>query len=516
MSAQPAKRRRLDTAKNDEPSTSNDTPKNPEQQDVGDNAEEPTPVPTCRLRHGLNEDCLCEIFKHLDVYDLIQLCELDVYYQNLIVQWIIGKKRINFTKMEPCWTTNKIFQVFGKAMRKMKIAEENTLGCFEKFLNFVIQYCSVGGLTEVELRFTSPTAPTPILEQSMPFFSNLRKLVVHDNYTRVTYKEFLAAISANAPNLTHLTLDGVNVSGDWLLPTNGMANLKELRFHSSKRRSVNIDTHQLSQFLRTKPKLELFSYIGDDDITSIIETLTTHCPKLRVFADFHLRDSYRGQGGITDQLKFRYNAIRNFDAVKVLGLTTYTRCGSDLYYPLVKIAAKNRVESLKIYMDRDHSIVLDEQERLRYADSSFSHFTSLNAVELQIRSESSEQCVLDSQFICDFVARQTNVKKFCVISEHAVRDVNKIIDAAPNLNELNVSRTKMKYLPVEMRKIVKSIRKRRANLILTGEVDPEPFHLIVNDQQWRELMVYKDVDVILTTSTTESAAGCQTFKVSGP
>lgn len=63
---------------------------------------------TCRLRHGLNDDCLCEIFNYLGVYDLIQLCELDIYYQNLITKWIIGKKLINFTKMDPCWTTNKV------------------------------------------------------------------------------------------------------------------------------------------------------------------------------------------------------------------------------------------------------------------------------------------------------------------------------------------------------------------------------------------------------------------------
>lgn len=511
---EPAKVHETTTTGDAQPaSQSSDPQKSTDTQTVPANDESASE--TCRLRHGLNEDCLCEIFKYLGVYDLIQLCNLDVYYQNLITQYVISKKRINFTKMEPCWTTNKIFQVFGKSMRKIKIAEENTRGVFELFLNFVTQYCSVGGLTEMELRFSEPTAKEALMQKSLPYFTNLRKLVLHDNYMSVTYKEYLALISVTATNLTHLTLEGVNVSGEWLLSA-GMDNLRELRLQTSKRRSMRIQTVELSEFLRTKTKLELFSYIGNDDVHSVIDTLTAHCPKLRVFADFHLTNTYRDVMAIGGPLKFRYNAIRFFENVKVLGLTTYTRCGSDLFYPLEKLAAQNKVESLKIFMNRDEALELDEANRKHYCDKSFAHFTRLNAVELQIRSEASEQCEMDGEFIREFISKQMNVEKFCLISEHAVRDVNKVIDAAPNLNELNVSRTKMKYLPVEIRKIVLSIRKRRANLITMGEIDPPPFHVIVNEQQWRELQVYKDVDIILTTTTTENIAGCQTFKVSGP
>lgn len=539
MTAKPAKRRRLNTdSDSDESIYSNvppssrrlsddiqDTSTSRDSHNVSQSSDEQkssdekcdsesSSLATCRLRHGLNEDCLCKIFNYLGVYDLIQLCELDIYYQNLIAKYIIGKKLINFTKMDPCWTTNKIFQVFGKTMRKIKIAEENTLGCFERFLNFVIQNCSVGTLTEIELRFSSPTVSTAIMEESMPFFSNLRKLVLNDNYTRVSYKEFLAGISTVAANLTHLTLEGVNVSGEWLL-AGGMENLRELRLHTSKRRSMSIQTIELSEFLRTKSKLELFSYIGNDDIRPVVDTLTEHCPQLKTFADFHLNNPYRRGPPASDAMKYRYNFIRQFKSVKVLGLTSYTQCGSDLYHPLIKMAAQNRVEELKIYCDRDQAIIIPEDNRMRYAHHIFSNFRSLKAVELQVRSDSSEQCELNFEFICEFISKLLNVEKFSVMSEHAIRGINKVIDTAPNINELGVAQTKMKYLPVEMRKIVKSIRKRRAQQIVEGQTDPVPFHVIVNEQQWRELQVYKDVETILTTSI-ESNNGCQTFRVTGP
>lgn len=466
---------------------------------------------TCRLRTGLNEDCLCEVFRFLGVYDLIQLCELDIYFQNLIIRDVIGIKLINFTKMDPCWTTNKIFQVFGKAMRKIKIAEENTLGCFERFLTFVTQHCAIGGLTEVELRFSEPIASPAIMAKSMPYFSNLRKLVLNDNYQRVHYMEFLAGIAETATNLTHLTLEGVNVSGEWL-KNGGMENLKELRLHTSKRRSLNIQNDELAVFLRTKAKLEIFSHISSCDITDVIDSLVENCPKLKSFADFHLKEVPVTTTGAN--MTLRYGFVRRFFGVTTLGITSYTRCGSDLYYPLVKLAARNRVETLKIYVDRNNCAILDDAHQMSHSRNDFAHFTRLRSIELQIRSDATDQCELNAEFICDFVSKQPNVQAFTVISEPALKDIHKILDKAPHLTELGISHTKMKYLPVEMRKIVRSIRKRHKALIAEGIAEPEPFHLVVNLKQWREVQVYDDVNIILET-TVDGNDDNQSFNIIG-
>lgn len=521
MSATRSKRRRLNTGNDDSAETGERSDSNGRQQD-DDNSTEPQTddlneeqssekrkkskddaesiLATCRLRHGLNEDCLCEVFKFLNVYDLIQLCELDIYFQNLITKWVIGRKLINFTKMEPCWTTNKIFQVFGKTMRRIKIGEESTLGCFERFLNFVKQYCAVGGLTHVELRFTDPIAEQTIMNASMPYFSNLRHLQLCDNYSRVWYKEFLAGIAATATNLTHLSMEGINVAGEWLT-NGGMQNLRELRLHSSKRRSMTINTDELSEFLRTKTKLEVFSHIGVGDISDIVDVLIDSCPKLKAFADFHLSNPHnRDVTNINAQMMQRYAYVRRFADVATLGLTSYTQCGSDIYFPLVKLAVRNRVEAVKIYVDKNNVIVLDPNNRMHFSHNDFGHFTRLKSVELQIRSETSDVIELNEEFICDFVSNLTNVRTLIVMCEPALEKIHKIIDMAPHLTELGMSQTKIKYLPVEMYKTVQSIRKRRAKLILEGQSNPEPFHLIVNLLQWRELQVYKDVNTILKTT----------------
>lgn len=467
----------------------------------------------CRLRHGLNEDCLCEVFKFLSVYDLIQLCELNVYFQNVIVNRVIGQKLINFTSMAPCWTTNKILQVFGKAMHKIKIASENTLGSFERFLEFVIRYCSVGGLTEAELRFRMPTASPVILKQAMPYFANIRKLILTEKYECVSYNRFLSGLIPVATNLTHLTLDGVNVKGEWLLTT-GVDNLRELRLHATEHRSTEIQIDNLAQFLRTKQNLEVFSYIGSVDIRPIVETLIEKCPKLKVFIDFHLKNPYdHAIEDITLRMRTHYNFVQRFRGVSAIGLTSYTQCNSDLYYPLVKLANQNQVEAIKIYMDCENAIVLPESNRMHYSNSAFNHYSCLKSIDLQIKSNSVYKSELHAEFIFEFISQLTNIERLNIIFDSFLSNINRIIESAPHLKCMGIANTKMKYLPVEMRKIVISIRNRRAHQIAMGHPDPPPFHLIVNEQQWRELSIHRDIDTIITSTVKYSVSG--RFDLSG-
>lgn len=232
----------------------------------------------CRLRQGLNYDCLIKIFEYLSVSDLIRLCETDIYFQNLILSHVIGRKVIDFTKSYPLWRKRKIFEVFGKSMRKIKMDKQNAGGDFEWFLNLVIQYCSIGRLTELEL-VDFNLRETHNMEQAVPFFSNLRKLtLIQDN--GAPCNRFLARISATAKNLTHLTLECTHLPSQWL-SAGGMTNLKELRLHF-----IEDPINGLPEFLRTKSQLEVLVCIDCTDIfPTVASTLAKHCPRLKTFVD---------------------------------------------------------------------------------------------------------------------------------------------------------------------------------------------------------------------------------------
>lgn len=121
--------------------------------------------------------------------------------------------------------------------------------------------------------------------------------------------------------------------------------------------------------MRTKSKLEVISYSGKNDIRHLVDSLIDHCPLLNTFIDFHLYNPYhwrRATAAIFDEMKHRYDFLCQFNGLKVIGLTSYTQCGSDLYYPLLRLAAQKttaaaaaaKIEELKIMIDRDEALVL--------------------------------------------------------------------------------------------------------------------------------------------------------------
>lgn len=116
-------------------------------------------------------------------------------------------------------------------------------------------------------------------------------------------------------------------------------------------------------------------------------------------------------------------------------------------------------------------------------------------VELQLRSNNtSELCKLNAEFICEFISKLPRIEKFIVVSKISIVTVYKIIDLAPNINELDISQIEMEFLSSEINMIVKSIRMRRAQQIADGQRNPKKFNIVVNMGQWRELQHYRDVD----------------------
>ncbi len=74
-------------------------------------------------------------------------------------------------------------------------------------------------------------------------------------------------------------------------------------------------------------------------------------------------------------------------------------------------------------------------------------------------------------------------------------NANKITELLPQIRTISISQIAFKHLPVEMRKIVRTLRTMRCNNGGGGDVS----QLIVNMAQWRELQVYKDIDKLANT-----------------
>lgn len=294
--------------------------------------------------------------------------------------------------------------------------------------------------------------------------------------------------------MTHLRLYHVKAFDNcYLASTDGMMNLRELRLNMGE-----INTDELANFVSTKYQLELFSYFGYANIRPVFDTLAQYCPRLKTFVDFN----FIGYP-YTLELEQHYNSVERFTNITTIGLTTFTQCGSDLFYPLRAMAAQNKVQEIKICIDHRRAITLDDDERMHYDEQIFGNFTSLQSVVIYNCSESHKEVDLNFEFIREFMAKRMNVEKLRLISASgALRNIDKIIDEAPHIKHFNIVDVNMEKLPIKMRRIVKSIHKRYTPEINGYPPNPERFHISVNFQQWRELNNQKIIHELNNIFTT--------------
>lgn len=56
---------------------------------------------TCRLRSGLNVNCLLEVFSYLETCDLFHLCKVDKFFKELIIERTIKNTMLDLHILQP-------------------------------------------------------------------------------------------------------------------------------------------------------------------------------------------------------------------------------------------------------------------------------------------------------------------------------------------------------------------------------------------------------------------------------
>lgn len=460
---------------------------------------------TCRLRHGLNVYCLLKVFDYLRPYDLIQVCKVDKYFKELIITHLIKNKILNlgFVIFESeDWKRqndfkqthgelSEIFETFGRSMRKFKISMDN----FTKCLKTIIKYCEPATLTDIQFAIarSSTKVDAEVMHRSMPFFSNLRRLIFASNFDCT---EFLTAISETASNIQIVDLRNVILSGIWL---KNMHNLCELRLLWS---GIDSPLRGIKSCLRLNPQLRVFKFMGKQDITTIVDDLK-HCLNLRKFSDISRKNPYDRFGAA---MISRYNFLETFPHLTSVTLTSFTFCGCDLYYPLMILATKNIVK-LRFSMNHSNPIVLDKTEKSRILRLSLPNFSFLKTIEIYISSQLADIHKYTypdpkwgifhfrSEFILHFISQLKNlqnVKLLCC----DLRDVYKILEFVPNIRALDISEANLTWIEIE--KILKAILRIRQ--LKNAEINYHLLHFVSNNEYRDHVENYYNIQSAATTS----------------
>lgn len=418
----------------------------------------------CRLRNGLNDDCLLEIFLYLSVEDLIQLCNLDVCFEGLITSSTLKNTVVDFGKGKLCDKDDlvlerrleiieifKIFERFGKDVRKFII---NTIN-LPLLLDTIMRYCTPAALTEIDLTIFNGVRVDPnLMELSMPFFSNLRKLAFRMDINALTerYTEFLTNISNTAPNLQILELQDIVIVGGWL---KNFRNLRELRLQYKKESSVSFQ--DLTSCLRVNPKLKVFKFASEHDITTIGDVFSTYCSGLEEFCDENVRNPYDPDPfGVA--VMNRYKFLASLPHLKTVTVTSYSLYCCDLYYALTSLATTNIVKLSVFIMDRSNPIALHKKEKANILLLPRPQFACLRTLEITNSGKYLMLCDLHLAFILHFVTHLENLLRLNLVGGFS--RIHDLMLAAPNIRTMDLSKTAS--LPLqEVANIGRAVRRNR-------------------------------------------------------
>lgn len=459
-----------------------ETPPNSEQLDSSQRDDKPASA--CRLRHGLNESCLLYVFEYLDEFELLQLCEMDPYYKELILKWTIRKKCLNLSDSN---SSVQMFETFGKSMRKLKITSSKFVVTFATLL----KYCEPGQLTEIDIDITELTgvlgradttnALFKLVLKAMPIFSNLHKLRFSlycnvDPSALCTY--FLTQISTTAVNLRSLEIDQVEIRENWL---QNMRNLEELRIVWKMRSSLD----SLVNYFNAKPDLKVFKMLHQGaNVTAVLDALSGCCPNLKTFTDMNRNFSTVEYERFDNSLANRYALLSKFAHLNSVTLTTYTFCGSDLHYPLVNLATKN-LSKLRILTSQSQPIVLKKEVKVELMRRPLPKFVKPKSVELHISSPNapdlvfdpkSTRCDLRCEFLIHFLSYANSLQHLGLAGE--ISNIDRMLLLLPTVRVLDISRASLLNPFKEVSNIVKTVLGSLQRVTRKGV-----FHLILKDDE---------------------------------
>lgn len=469
----------------------------------------------CRLRNGLNPHCLAEIFQYLNDTDLIRVSGMNKYYESIIADYVISKKVITLQLTTTRSEYTNIFRKFGEKIKKIHFIGDP--GRFKFLLQNIVEYCAEDQLEEV--RFTKVcelyscnceqsyriSITTKMISQMIPYFRNVQSVTLRNSHLRKFGPQWHVpqTMFSQSTNIQTLKLDKVLLN-DEQLRWDQLENLRDITL---------IDLHDFNQstfieYLRRRPKLTRFMWKGDMNIGDIGTTLATYC------GDTICSFRHYGKDAAPLDIRTRYEFLCEFKKLAHLTMTSIFKCGSDLYYPMHKLARKNMLESLEIYQNGvkiGPSTPAEEALIHEHIDE----FKKLRHLTINVRDSDD----LDPQHLQFILNRPPNivqnVRTLVLSGNRSDKNISKIIDLLPNLRQLRIIDLRICNSLLGTLKMVRSIRKlveKRGTA--DGELKRKEFvDVIAHGDVWREFAVYENKYINLANRGT--AREVQDFAIQG-
>lgn len=443
-----------------------------------------------RFFNELNTDCHLEVLQYLDVTNLLRLSKVDIYFEEIIKRWIVGNKSLTL-EVSDVHDITEVLKVFGQAIRKIKVIGND----YNFLIETIRNYCKPDIMIDIEIivEHIPLSKRSKRAKRSFPLCTNLQTLRIDDYNGLGANVVHLKQIARSALNLKVLKVRGCNIDGEWLR-TKYLKNLSELWMSTSNQISVD----DLTYFIREHPKLQVFSFAGVNDIEAIGDSLSKYCKNLKEF--YYDDTSHIQEDGIAnlvntlkdESIKKASNRFGFLSSFTDLNAVTFNSCRY-LNDSLISLASKYSVKELDIYINFNGF-----QNRC-----TFKHLIDYQTVEIHIQKHANllqkrEPCQSSFQCIVYIVSRMKNLQKITLRCGKILSNLYKILEMLPNIQTFSISNVYFLHLPVEIFKLVNTIRKHRQS-----RPHQDLLHLIVSVEQYRELAVFEK-EGIMTISIDQS------------
>lgn len=280
----------------------------------------------CRLRHGLNIDCLAHIFQYLDSRDLNTLGAMSSTYEDIIRDFVIPKHEIKLSGLSERRTILKIFKRYGTKMQKLYFNDSNNAFNVEDLAKSIQQFCPADQLKCVQIYCRSNRVDSKIV--LLPsHFQKVTKFVFHGANRRLQTIDL-------SESLCHLDLAELDLKPkfNW----KKFQNLRELHL----KLVFGINVKKFIEFLRQKPNLEIFhhdQFAFGDATQDVCEAVAKYCG-----------NQIQDYSGVMAPAQNTHNFLSGFKSLKKVCLTTYHSCAGDLVDAMKRLAENDTIEMLQI------------------------------------------------------------------------------------------------------------------------------------------------------------------------
>lgn len=467
----------------------------------------------CRLKHGLNIDCLIYIFEYLNTDDLITVCNLDDYFKDIIHNYVISKHKLVFDARQngsSIESNGELFQSFEGKIRQ--ISYFNTCNVTE-FIRKIAIHCP-DGLKDLEIN----RIPRIGLEKSI---NCLTKSIKHFQATAHCLRDLERLVLRSSPQekiLYDILLGRSAIPLIKELSWISMLDLKELHLIHLQ----NIEEECLIEFLRQRPRLEHFvNELSIVDMKKVGEAMANYCgDQIRVFRD---QGSYAFGYIHREMIRTRYDFLSKFTNLKEVAISSFYTCGCDLRYPIDRLSQIESLKNLAIYRQRtfDHIVGMTTEivrsnfvfERLKQAnfyrdirclirrDDWLTFNTFANLKSLEINSDIYPTNCPRIEFLIEYPEIIANVEMVTVSGWRDRVDFFEFIASVPKLRKLSIHNFGMKLDNKEraMRPIAiaAEILEKRKNERNNADCTVDSMDIFVSEKQWEILKDIQGIDIAI-------------------